>query len=685
MSSSLPATSTPQDMDLQVELWRQLFAEPRNLPLSYVYRGKTHRGMPDGTTMQRCFVDANMVKTVCTGRADDNLRIRAECLAYRDYPVLEWTVHFINDGLENTAILSDIAAVDASFTGANPVLVHNNGDFCSPDSYTVGKLPLAEGTVFSQAPAGGRPCDRAFPYQRVLFDGSGLNIAIGWPGQWFCEYRGTREGFSLKAGQQTVHTCLRPQERLRTPRMTVMTFVGEESRGINLWRRWFNAHVTPRRQGRLLNPRTTVSDNGGGIEFTKATEENQMRSIAYIKEKLPDVDLWWIDAGWYPCQEEDGSAHWPRTGTWKPDPARFPKGLAPVGQACKEAGIELLVWFEPERVRAGTWLANEHPEWLLHVREKHEGTNPADSLLNLADPECHRWLRETIAAFIRENGIACYRQDFNFAPLHYWRDNETPDRKGMLENQYVQGYLAFWDHLLLNVPGLWIDSCASGGRRNDLETMRRAVPLHPTDYGYGYHHINQAFRHTLCAWIPYVRGWTASWDKDNKYPEHNDYYAPETPSFDNFTMINGFGSLTTIGSVPAIRAHEERIPYLRRLISIWRRFADLQLNGDFYPLTENHRDNTRWTIFQFHLPERDEGTFQVLRNNQSKEEMLTVAPRGFADGEYLFENPEIGTSFVRSGSDINREGVTFRQPVRSGAIWFYRKKASCRGTVLSTT
>ena len=58
----------------------------------------------------------------------------------------------------------------------------------------------------------------------------------------------------------------------------------------------------------------------------------------------------------------------------------------------------------------------------------------------------------------------------------------------------------------------------------------------------------------------------------------------------------------------------------------WKRFADPRLRGDFYPLTENHRDNTRWAVFQFHLPECDEGTFQVLRNNQSKDEALTVRP-----------------------------------------------------------
>ena len=613
-----------------------------------------------------------MVETTLVGRIDDRLQIRAECLTYRDYPVVEWTVYFANDGSQNSAILSDVAAIDAAFSGHDPVLVHNNGDFCSPDGYTVSRLALTEGTTFAQAPVGGRPCDQAFPYQRVLFDGSGLNISIGWPGQWSCAYRGTREGFALQAGQQTVHTYLQPGECLRTPRMTVMAFAGDEARGINVWRRWFNAHVTPRQFGNILRPHTVTGNWRAAPALTWRTAEDNLRCIAYAKEHLLKADLWLNDAGWYPCQDEEGKFDWTRTGTWTADPVRFPHGLAAVSKACKEAEMEHVVWFEPERVRPDTWLANEHPEWLLQAKEGQPGVNPANSLLNLADPDCHRWLREYIAGFIRENDIGCYRQDFNFQPLPYWRDNEAEDRKGMLENQYLQGYLAFWDYLLLNVPNLWIDSCASGGRRNDLETMRRSVPFHPTDYGYGYHHINQAFRHTLCAWIPFVRGWNQSWDKDNEYAEP-DHYTSNATSLETFSLLNSFGSLTFIGTVPVIQANEEKIPYLRRLIPIWKRFSELQLHGDFYPLTENHRDNTRWTVFQFHQPERDEGTFQVLRNNQSKEETLTVRPAGFSDAEYLFENPETAESYVRSGSEINQDGITFRQPVRSGAIWFYQK------------
>ena len=39
-----------------------------------------------------------------------------------------------------------------------------------------------------------------------------------------------------------------------------------------------------------------------------------------------------------------------------------------------------------------------------------------------------------------------------------------------------------WDELRRRHPGLWIDNCASGGRRIDLETLTRSLPLWPSDF-----------------------------------------------------------------------------------------------------------------------------------------------------------------------------------------------------------
>jgi len=47
---------------------------------------------------------------------------------------------------------------------------------------------------------------------------------------------------------------------------------------------------------------------------------------------------------------------------------------------------------------------------------------------------------------------------------------------GLTEIRYVEGHYALWDELRARHSGLWIDNCASGGRRIDLETLMRSSP-----------------------------------------------------------------------------------------------------------------------------------------------------------------------------------------------------------------
>jgi alpha-galactosidase len=642
------------------------FSSPENFPVSYRYGGAFYTGFPRNTAVKKRFLDGNMTEILLEGTLDSGLTLMAECTEYRDYPALEWTVYAssANPG----AILEDFKGADMVFNGPDPVLVSNNGDFCSAEGYTPARTVLKEGVTFTQAPVGGRPCDRAFPYQRLLFKGWGVSIAIGWPGQWNCAWKGLKHGASFTAGQETVHTTLKAGEVFRSPRMALVYFTGNEERGVNVWRRWYRAHVLPRRMGEPVKPAMAFYYHGGPVEFTRSTEENQLKNIKYVKDHIKGAGVWWIDAGWYPAKNAKGEDDWASTtGTWSPDPKRYPNGFGPVGRAVKDAGMDFLVWFEPERVRPGTWLAKEHPEWMLKTK------SPQDNmLLDLTNPGCHAWLCNHILGLIRESGIQCYRQDFNFKPLQFWRDNEAPDRQGMVENLYVQGYLKYWDFLLTEEPNLWIDSCSAGGRRNDLETMRRSVPLHPTDYGYGYHHINQAFRHTLYSWLVYVRSFTISWD------ENNEYFDPakvsEKPSADNFKLVNGFAVMTIGFDVQDLEAVEKDIPYFNKMLAIFRPFSKLALNGDFYALTENHRDNKKWTVFQFNEPGTGRGALQVLRNNQSPDGSLRVFPRGLdREAAYVMTNEETGERYEISGQAACEQGLQFTQPVRSGAVWFYEK------------
>ena len=650
-------------------LVRASFNAGGRLPISFVLDGQTFHGIPDAwqPVSRRRRIDANIIETVFDGTdPQTGLNVRVECAEYLDYPVVEWVAWLSNHGTSPTPLICDIRGLDAAFTGAAPVLQHSNGDFCSAEGYTPQATPLRAGSALAFEPSGGRACDQAFPYFRLTFADGGLCLAIGWPAQWSALFTaGMDEGVHVQAGQAQTNLRLQPGERIRTPRITVLAWAGDDARAVNLWRRWYLAHILPRPDGRPMRPLLACAATDEGEEFTAATETNQIGFIEKFSRHGIRPDVWWIDAGWYPCYNPAGERRWVLTGTWKPDPERFPNGLKPISDRAAELGAGLLTWFEPERVAAGTELDAEHPDWLL----KAQGETPwsaNDGLLNLGNPACRQWLTDHICRVIQENGIKIYRQDHNFPPLAYWRQNEAADRQGMNENLHVQGYLQFWDDLLARNPGLWIDSCASGGRRNDLETMRRSVPLHYTDYGYGDPPVKLAFHRTLYEWMPYFKEFTLAWDIGG--PARFDH------PVDSYSFHCGLAPM--LFATLDIRRDDYDFALARKMIAIWRRAAGLMLYGDYTPHTPFHRSAAQWVARQFDSPETGTGLVQAIRLPAAPDETLTIYPRGVQpEARYEFEEAETGELRDLAGEALIEDGFTFALPPRAGSVWFYRRAA----------
>ena len=670
MSSTGVSGTTAEDMLKSREWVGRLISGPASLPISFVFNGRAIAGIPEDwqPASIRRRIDASICETVFEGSdPGTGLGIRVECTEYLDYPVVEWIAWFTNTGQEPTPVIRDIRALDAAFEGASPVLCHCNGDICSDDGYRPEETPLPAGDVLDFAPNGGRPSDGAFPYYRIMFEECGLSLAIGWPAQWAARFTGCGDGVEVRAGQEQTHLRLMLNETIRTPRITVLSWTGDAARAVNLWRRWYRAHILPRPNGQPLEPLLACEGPGDGEEFTAATEENQLLHIEKARQRGLSFDVWWIDAGWYPCYDADHERKWWLTGTWEADPERFPNGLKPVSDFAARHGADLLLWFEPERVKSGTWLDVEHPEWLLksHAESASQWQGHQDcGLLNLGNPECRRWLTDHVCRLIKDNGIKIYRQDFNFPPLAHWRENEGPERQGINENLHVQGYLQYWDDLLARNPGLWLDSCASGGRRNDLETMRRSVPLHYTDRGYGDHPVKLAFHRTMYAWIPYFKESAVSWDIGGR--------VRFTPTVDSFSFHCGMAPF--FAPLLDVRRDDYDYALAGRMIEIWRRASGLILHGDYYPLTPFHHSAGEWVAWQFDSPESGCGLVQGVRLAEAPEETLTIHLQGIcADATYCFENPETAETRQIAGPDLSRDGLEFALPKRAAAIWFYRR------------
>ena len=209
-----------------------------------------------------------------------------------------------------------------------------------------------------------------------------------------------------------------------------------------------------------------------------------------------------------------------------------------------------------------------------------------------------KWLTDHVDKVITEQGIHLYRQDFNMDPLDFWRKNDAENRQGITENLHIQNYLAYWDELRKRHPDILIDSCASGGRRNDLETMRRAVALHPTDFDYTNLTVKQAFHSSLFQWFPYFAS--------NVLPI-------ETVS------TYAFRSGHAPGVVLSYDARRKDLDYdlLRKLTGEWR-----QVNAfyycDYYQLIPYSIDNSQWIAWQFDNP-KGVGIVEAFRREKNTE------------------------------------------------------------------
>ncbi len=828
---------------------------PADLPFAFRYGGRPSQQLLGewhrAATAEK--LDPNRTRhTVEYADPESGLRLRCEAVEYHDFPTVEWTLHFHNEGADETPLLEDVAALDAAWQrrGDEPFLLHHaTGSPASRSDYAPHTTPLPPAASQRFAGAGGRPTNAHWSYFNLQWDDQGVIVVVGWPGQWAADFAcDALRGVRVVAGQEAVRTKLLPGEQFRSPLMVLQFWHGDYLRSQNLWRRWMMAHSMPRPGGELPPPQFVAASSRAYEEMIGANEQNQIMHIdRYLEEGLM-LDYWWMDAGWYIQQHG-----WPQVGTWEIDPERFPRGFRPISDHAHARGVQILVWFEPERVMPGTWLYEHRPEWLLspgtvqdhplagmrswhssglggsdpcvthnptdqtrsmadirwepgrlashpgprgeysvvrwqaaesgphqiearflaldeqtttdvhllhngqsvwegrirleghgpqaafteqltvekrdtidfvvgwgdgsHISDTtgleiqvtepsgriydaaeefqpHENPNgpwsygylppgavpdssafqlydrparPGEEgprLLDLGNPDARRWLTDHISGFLTEQGIDLYRQDFNIDPLPFWRAADASDRQGMTENQYVRGYLAYWDELLRRHPGMLIDSCASGGRRNDLETMRRAVPLWRSDYAYepiGH----QCMTYGISLWLPYHGTGTVA-------SAAAPYYGGGWTAVEPYAFWSN--AAPSLGSGIDIRERQIDYETLRRLYRQWRQISRYYY-ADYYPLTPYSQDADAWMAWQFNDPEEGSGVVQAFRRHESPEAQMRFALYGLdPDATYAIEAIDgSGTTHV-AGSELMREGLAVAlEESPAAAVICYRR------------
>jgi alpha-galactosidase len=423
----------------------------------------------------------------------------------------------------------------------------------------------------------------------------------------------------------------------------------------NKWRRWMVDYNVPRFGGSLPTPITPTT---GGLSLFPDQSEELSAIDSYVRRRTTRdhggfYTHWWVDAGWYaiPSGLPDGfSQDWGNgVGNWFPDPKRFPHGMRPTFQRAMDHGMKSLLWSEPERVGIGTELFDKHRDWLIAPPDF---ASDASFLLDFGNADAWAWLVEHFDTIINSQAaqgheLDVFRQDFNMDPLDYWNARDVSGRIGMTQVKHVTGHLAFWDELRKRHPHLWIDSCASGGRRNDLETMRRSVPLLRSDYQFeptG----NQCQTYGISLWLPYY-GTGVGPQTTNDGAWGPGQYVVRSSLAPSYTS-----------SVDAGTASKEDWALLRTMNEEFVRIQDDLLYSDFYPLTEFSLEDDVWMAFQFDRPAAGSGVVLVYRRPNAQAATMRFILQGLDAGtQYRIENFDLSGKELLSGKSLMHKGLGF--------------------------
>ena len=612
----------------------------------------------------------------------DGLRVTNFVRKYEKYGAYEWVNWFENSSSRPSGILAKLCDCDCELpfeadaprpwtaylpdTAKALKVYAPSGStwkldefYCDVDKNEGGRFPnhLFPGEFREYAASGGRSSEERAPFFNISRQEKGVIVAIGWTGQWACRIDRSENAVRIRSGIEETAFRLLPGEKIRTSSIVLMPYDCGYTASQNRWRRLVKEHFSLiGKPGREQYVPFCATVWGG------TTTETVLKGVHRIQENGMPFEYVWMDAGWYggskapshDAFEGDWASY---TGDWRVNENIHPDGLRDVAAAIEGAGKKFLLWIEPERVRYNLPIVSEHPEYFIGPPDAQD----QNRLLDLGNEAAWQYCYETVADLIETLGMSCYRQDFNMSPLKFWRMNDAADRKGITEIKHIMGLYRLWDALLERFPHLIIDNCASGGRRIDLETLRRSVPLWrsdaqcPANYAPEWAQVHNM---TFSVWMPYSGTGTER--------EWGDVYGLRSAYAAGLTIKYIYSEKEEFGKDPRqvawVKHYGEEYLKVRPYFSC-----------DFFPLTEPISEKGGWIAWQFDRPEEYDGIVQVFRQVGSPCETACFALGNIQPGKTCtFTDADGGEGVVLTAEELAKNG--FRIAIanqRTAKLYFY--------------
>ena len=481
---------------------------------------------------------------------------------------------------------------------------------------------------------------------------AGLFFGMEWSGEWVLQMQAVGDDRVRAATQFKCPLVVASGESVALPPVHLGFFAGGFDEGTNALRRHIYEQVCPRYDGKPTLPPVSY-DHWFGIQNRNTLDflKTQVDRAAEL-----GVEVFVHDASWFAGGFPDGVGNWNRV-----DAAKFPGGLEPLAEYVRGKGMEFGLWFEIERAGPDTDAVREHPEFFVETPQHHSqpfggGGGSRHFHLNLALQDAQDWAIATVGRWIERLDLRWSRWDYNIEPNPFWR---RVDSSGSIQFAYMRGLYRVLDTLMQKYP-LWrVEGCASGGRRIDLGTIRRAHTLwisDHTEYPAVCRHMQaRANRflpgHLLNSSVAVERG-------------HGDR------GFDDTAILSRMlGKLAFDGDIASWSPELTR--RARHWADVFKSLRHLMVQ-DFHQLTPAPTTADDWDVMSFNAYDGSEAALYAFSGRKAGSRSIPL--RGLAaDKTYRIECRNDGVRLEQTGAELMRAGLGIELNVNSAKLWHLKE------------
>lgn len=546
-----------------------------------------------------------------------------------------------------------------------------NSTWCYEDRG--GWEPLGRAGVFLQC-EGGRTTQGAAPVLglRSRTDCRGLAFHIIPKGNWEIRLQRASGGVGpqgmemplLRLGQSSDGLACRiePGKSLKLPKLLIQGLpqgnIYGQTESLQKWLRK-NASQPNRAPHKVVyNPWYSCYDHINVEDFLR---------WARIAKQI-GCEIFEVDAGWYGQGDDWGCC----VGDWreKQDGA-FRGKMKEFSDQIRAMGMGFGLWMEPERTAGGAPVYQAHPQWF--ARGSGDCYFP-----KLWEKEPYEYIKGEMLRLIETYELAWMKLDFNF--------ELEEDETGSQFLYYYENLYRMIDEIKEIHPEVFIEACASGGLRTDINTMMHfdghfiCDNVSPLDGQNMYEQLlARTFSDKIYQWLAVMKGATVpAYFRDTSDVEQT-VIVPSAPGagFGDYErldldflcklIVRGMFGIT--GDIATL--DEKNLMVLQKYIEFYKSFrpllADSTVVMDSEPSCIGERD--KWSVLEYYSETMDEMLIYVYRFGDIATRKQVYPKHVREDGIYLVKRKD-GTQEM-SGEELMFTGIEAKLPSRNSGEIIY--------------